>query len=381
MSDRQSVAIEARLCVWRIFGVGHDFTDKTPPWSISTGAGPSPGDSLSVVIGDIPPHILDALRTWRGQIPYILNTTYGQRYEGMPIEDQVAAIEGYVSEVDLSDVTEAFPLFVTFELSRPIQIQADPAAKFFWVLEGGPDAQIFDEFGHAASEYLEIAVICIQAELGGQLQLDRLTFADDRAYLVAPGKAAITAPRGNLTASGIVLSDGWPQLPFPEITNAVQTLPAAVAAVRSVIATSSRWFHAALAEKQDPLRRFLFAFFGLEVLVNKVAKSWKLRDQVGAELSKELGGVPVDALIWPVQGDDGLPSRNLTFRFACLATLLSRNTAIHDVLEFHNVARARHRLAHGEPTDLDSLPAWPCIELLRRYLSLVAGAATTRSQM
>jgi len=80
----------------------------------------------------------------------------------MSIEEKIATIEGYVAEVDLSDVTESFPLFVTFELSRPVQIQADPTAKFFWVREGGPDVETFEEFGRTASDYLATAVACFR---------------------------------------------------------------------------------------------------------------------------------------------------------------------------------------------------------------------------
>jgi hypothetical protein len=378
MPNGGSVAIEARLCVWRIFGVGRDFSDKQLSWSTSASAGSNSEDALSVTIGEVPIYILDALRTHRGQIPYVLNKFFGQQYAGMSIEEQVAVLERYTAEVDLGDVTGGFPLFVTFELSRPIQIQADPAARFFWAPEGGPDVQTFEKFSQVASEYLATAVACVQAELGDQLRLDRLTFGDDRAYLVAPGKAAITVPRGTATASAIVLSSGWSTLPFNEIKSTVETLPAAVTAVSSVVVTPSRWLQAALAERQDPLRRFLFAFFGLEVLVNKVEKAWKLRDEVGSELSKELGGAPIDVLMWPVSRDDEAPFRNLVFRFACLAISLSRSTAIQDVAEFRQLVRTRNALAHGEPTTIDSLPAWPCIELLRRYLSLVARTVTAQ---
>jgi hypothetical protein len=377
VSDEESVSIEARLCVWRIFGIGHDFTDKKLPWSTSADAGPSAGDSLSIVFGDVPDHILDALRTWRGQIPYALDFIYGGQYASMPIEDKVAIIEGHVADVDLSDVTGTFPLFMTFELSRPIQIQADPAAKFFWVREGGPDVETLEGFGRTASQYLETAVPCVLAQLNDQLRPDRLTFGDDRAYLVAPGKAAVTVPRSTGSAYLTLRSSGWSSLPFTEITSAVQTLPTAFPIVSPIIATPSRWFHAALAvDSQDPLRRFLFAFFGLEVLVNKAEKTWRLRDRVGQELSNELGGLPADVLMWPVLRDDEAPFRNLVFRFACLAISLSRNTAEQDVAEFRKLVKVRNDLAHGEPTILDSLPAWPSIDLLRRYLSLVARAAT-----
>jgi len=60
--------------------------------------------------------------------------------------------------------------------------------------------------------------------------------------------------------------------------------------------------------------------------------------------------------------------------FACLATIVSRATAVTDVTLFRTLAKARNDLAHGEVEDTDRLPASDCIELLRRYVALVASA-------
>ena len=143
--------------------------------------------------------------------------------------------------------------------------------------------------------------------------------------------------------------------------------------MRALLRTASRWLWAALAEDEDRLRRFLFAFFGLEVLVNK---TWsRVKTAVISELSADLGGFPVEELMWPTGRDESYtPERNLTFKFTLLAVALSRPTAPEDVATFKTLAAARNKLAHGAAESIELLPSNETISLLRRYLSLVAKA-------
>jgi hypothetical protein len=127
----------------------------------------------------------------------------------------------------------------------------------------------------------------------------------------------------------------------------------------------------ALAEK-DSLRRFLFAYCGLEILANKFVS--RNRGTLLTELKKDLNNAPIDELVWPKMPDENAPQHNLVFAFAAMATLVSRDTADSDTVSFRNIAKARNLLAHGDADALESLPGREAIDLLQRYLGAVVAA-------
>jgi hypothetical protein len=133
---------------------------------------------------------------------------------------------------------------------------------------------------------------------------------------------------------------------------------------------------AALQSESDALRRFLFAFFGLEVLANKVGK--KVESSVVRDLSDDLG-LPVEHLVWPAPADADSPWRNLTFRFAMMAVKVARDTAQEDIEQFRRLAKHRNDLAHGSASseDIENVPAGEVMRLLERYLLYVARADLT----
>ena len=132
--------------------------------------------------------------------------------------------------------------------------------------------------------------------------------------------------------------------------------------------SATRWFTAALGEDKDKLRRFQFAFFGLEILANKVGKD--VEEAVVSDLSAELG-VPVTHLVWPSPRESDSPWRNLTFRFAMMALRVHRDSAAEDIKRFNALAQQRNGLAHGQSADEDlkALPDNEAISLLQRYVA------------
>ena len=129
----------------------------------------------------------------------------------------------------------------------------------------------------------------------------------------------------------------------------------------------------AMAE-QDSLRRFVFAFAGLEVLATQVEK--RMRPELLRRLSVLDGSAVWAELLWPAT-DDERAVRNLVFRFAMLAYLYSPSTAADDVSICKQLAKFRNNLFHGGNTEDEFRDrSIICKELLKRYLAAVAGAET-----
>ena len=373
-SKRSSV----RMCVWRVFGVGRDWADRPEEArsrQIEQPTGPGQGDVFRLVVGDIPGYLLNAVREWRAQIPTMLNALVGGGDSSTSPEEQDRLIDDRIAGIDLNDVHGNFPMWVTFEICRTIEADVDPVVRHRW-LRSRETLQEAEAFGEQASRYLDGAVPLVQDALE-ELPLDQLMFSDRRPFLLCDGKAALTVPRLTARGAGVaVRGSGWNELPFAAAEEVLRRLPSATPQVSKYLTASGAWFCAALGQQEDALRRFLFGFLGLEVLVNKVAAGGaksQLRKVLADQLADEVEGLPFHELMWPLR-DDETSDRSLLFKFACLASWVSRPSAAADVKAFVRLQKTRNDVAHGrvDASKLEELPGNECVELLRRYLCLVA---------
>lgn len=230
-----------------------------------------------------------------------------------------------------------------------------------------------ETFGQEASSALDMVTARLIPVLGQRLRLDRATFASATTHVTAPGKAAVALPNLTMFAMGSTSSIGWSEQPFREIEAALAASAGTTDAGHR-LANPARWLVAAMREDKDTLRRFLFAFFGLEILANKVGKH--VEKATADALSARLEGLPLEVLFWPKADDNDSPHRNLVFRFALVAIALSPASAADDIAAFKNISKQRNDLAHGTASDeaIERLPAWPAIELLQKYVGLAAAS-------
>lgn len=256
-----------------------------------------------------------------------------------------------------------------------MSLQVNPTRRYLWDDDDSsrPDSREFEKFAAEAEPVLDGAMAWLLPSLGNGLQPRRLVVAGRRAYLLAPGKAALTMPQLVGTAhAGVVSAGTWAEQPWQQLTDALHAYPSRITEAQKLLAAPGRWLALSLGEK-DPVRRFLFAYCGLETLANKVISLW--RATLIESLSKELHDVRVAELLWPNAQDDQYPYRNLAFTFAATATLVSRESAKADTAIFHMIGKTRNNLAHGGVEDLDALPHAEAVTLLQRYVRAVAAAA------
>jgi hypothetical protein len=119
------------------------------------------------------------------------------------------------------------------------------------------------------------------------------------------------------------------------------------------------------------LRRFVFAFAGLEALVTAAEKA--SRHKLLERLAAIDANLPASELLWPSTNDDFV-NRNLVFRFAALAAVHSPTTAVEDLAAFRDLAKARNLMFHGAEDGVNKSNSVQCTELLRRYLGIVAAS-------
>lgn len=374
--DEFSQEVGSQLSVWWVFGLSRDYSDRPPraAWSTNVVVGSNQEDRLTLTIGEVPEHIPRAIRYHQATLNFTLDRLFGGKHADLSVEEQDRLLDERMANEDVSDVTGngRFDLWASLEVCRDVTVKAHPNAKYFWVQPETFAKLGMDVFLKEATDYLSVAVACLQAELGYLLQIDK-TLLRSRAYLSTAGRASLTEPKLSGSAYLSVSSTGWEALDFEKVAVALEKMSTGAAEMKKLLRTASGWLWTALAEEEDHLRRFVFSFLGLEVLVNKVVPL--VESSLAEQLRDELGGLPVKELLWPaVRDDDQHPSRNLVFRFTCLAVALSRSTAADDVGIFRRLAKFRNGLAHGAANSLDHLPANESIDLLRRYVGYVAKA-------
>jgi hypothetical protein len=124
------------------------------------------------------------------------------------------------------------------------------------------------------------------------------------------------------------------------------------------------------------VRRFVFAYGGLEVLIQKAQS--RVRDMLTADLQEKARTLPIRELMWPNMSEESEPGRNLVFKFASLASVVRPSTAAPDTARFKMIARARNTLAHGSIEDPESVPSFEAVRLLRQYVAATADAIEAR---
>ncbi len=268
----------------------------------------------------------------------------------------------------------ACPNWFVLRLSRSFQVRAVRGAVVGWLLDdGGEVADALLSFQQEGAKYIDGAVAGMIDPLG-VANLSHLRFGDDRPFLIAPDRAAVARSRFELTVNdwGVQVGRqlGYATSLIASVGDALRALPSGKQ-IGTETAGPARWFVAAKAEATDNLRRFVFAFVGLEMLVTLAEKDARIALVKRLTDLDSSNPIPANDLLWPGLNED-VVYRNLVFRFAVLASVYSPATAVEDVAAFRDLARVRNRLFHGAENGIDKSRSVQCLELLRRYLGLVA---------
>ncbi len=354
-----STVSDGQLCFWQVFELMQEFKDRPADASgdrvFSASLDQSGADSLAIVVGAFPERIRQALLEYRARAAYQLRSLTGE-YSDMTVEEQDAAISALEGQLNLDDLEIGDRIYLAMEMRRPLSLEINSSLRYLWddvTADDGRRAAV-EDFAEEAAPVLDSALAWLLPAMGSRLQLGRLVVPGRRAYLLAPGKAALAIPHLTMTAWPLGVSIGtWAEQPWEELGAALSAYPSHIADTDDLLAGPTRWMSMSLGEK-DVVRKFLFAYCALEMLANKAVSRW--RPILIEALGSEIPGAPVGELLWPTAQDDRYADRSLIFNFAAMATLVSRDSATADTVLFRMIAKARNSLAHGSSADLDKLP-------------------------
>ena len=371
-SNPEMTITSASLTLWRVFGLGDDFNDRPKPyWMADATIKSSPIDNIAVMIGEVPEELLTTLRQWRAQIRGQLHIFTGQQ---ITADQRLEMYREDFSKVQIGEFENPYVAWLTVRMKRSVELTLPTEGELTWGINMEAIANAMQTFEEQGNPMLDCAVASVIGASEG-LSIRHLRFAERRPYLTAPGKAAITIPNPQLRIqdSGIIIGrgGGWATAPTGQITAAISSIVSTsiTQMVTKLIGQPMSWLCSAMSEEEDDLRRFTFAFAGLELLATQVEKN--SRDELIGMIESLDGNMPAVELLWPSTSEDYV-WRNLVFRFAVMAAIYSPSTARADVAAFKPIARARNDMFHGSEQTITREISVSCTELLRRYVGLVA---------
>lgn len=372
MSNREATATTATLTLWRVFGLADDFNDRPKRyWTADAVITSSPTDSIAVMIGEAPEDLLTALRQWRAQARGVLSIITGH---SVTPDGRLEMYHEDLSTVQIREFENPYVAWLTVCMKRSIKVALPAEGELDWGANVEAISNALQEFSEQGNPVLDCAVASVVGASEG-LNIRHLRFADKRPYLTASGKAAITIPitQMRIQDSGISVgrNDGWATAPTEQIAAAISSIAATSITKNTLklIGQPMSWLCSAMGEEEDDLRRFTFAFAGLELLATQVEKN--SRGELIGMIENLNANLPVIELLWPAANEDFV-SRNLVFRFAVMATIYSPGTAKADVATFKPIAKARNDMFHGSDQTITRELSIACEGLLRKYVGIVA---------
>lgn len=381
MRPATATEVEGVANVWRIFGVHDDYLSKRSSadtdWHHEVAQWPTRDDATFVYVGHVPKHVIEARRvlsaafkvTWSGEW-----RDAADRYAVRDGEIDNELCEGITGREE-DRLTTRFGLWVTIELRRSVVLIDSTGSKYEWV-DVAQAMELSESFEEEAQRHLDLVGTFVAAGLS-HMDLSE-AISTSRVVFTAPGKAPCALPRVEAGPVTVSVGRAWSSLPLEELTRTLTLAKQMQLSHAAPVGAAARWLWAAKAVRDDRMRRFFFSFFGIEVLVGRMAATMK--HAAIEKLKTKAGPLPFEELIWPkVQDEDANPWRNLVFRFAVMALVLAEDDAGDDTSKFRDCARARNRMAHGGEMDPDTLPDGQCLRLLAKYVPRAAAYLLSRA--
>lgn len=372
-TDTEHLTLAATLQLWRVFGMTDIFADRPERWEEIAEAGPLAGDHMKIVFGEPPVEVIDALTQLDAQGNGLVELQVGHIRSAAELNE---LYERDLPEARTHVFDEPYPSWLALSLSRSIKPLAQADWPVGWAADPKSLYAAMARFEAEGNVYLDSTVPRLLSAMG-HMNPGRLLYGDRRAFCIAPGRAAIRIPKFTMTIADwgaqVTRAGGWaaaaPMAPLAEALAKLSTSKVDSA----LTADAAEWFLLATAE-QDDLRRFVFAFAGLELLASQVAKH--RRSELVGRLTGLDESAPWTELLWPATDDERV-NRNLVFKFSLLAYMYSPSTANDDVATCKALMKFRNNLFHGGHSEIEFREnSIICKEMLRRYLAAVACAET-----
>lgn len=370
MGSSSQVLVDGKLVATRLIRSDDIFPiDVSPPvvekmaqigdWEVAFRAGPILDEVARVVA------IYDVGRS------FYLNYAFGLMSDGSAsFEESMAARDTKISEaVDAYSLPEDWRrperLYSTITVSRNIKVDMSRCMPtyHYWLPEDY-SVELLKKYMTPVEEMVGLAVA--KMLLAPPFRMTGPVYGGTPRFMVSvPDRQPSPPIRIQMNATPTVERATW-----KDVEESLRARPIGFDADVSsrntkAISRIGQWNLNAYNE-DDPFRRFLWSYAGLEGVVDAIANSG--RGAMTKSLSERsgLGEGVISELLWPPDVRESDPNRSLRFRFALTAALLSPETADSDVDIFIELNRYRNGV-HGRLVLDATVPAPEAFNLFERY--------------
>lgn len=345
--------MKVTVAVARVYATGDQYGDipRTRPRGAPIRFLAFPDSRCNAVVdfGPVPSDIAAAEKGRRALGVVMLRALTGQLAADSPDE----ALNSVFAELSEESLFGNFSWYTSLVISRDLELADDQVAPTSFVIPVDLN-QIAAEQISLAKPALDVLTTVAATIVDHQI-FDRIVL-DDRVLLFADGKRPSGVP---------VLSTPPVTLNLKHGSEGARLLSARLASFSVMdprAASNERWLEMTAhwrvqgLVESDPVKLFLWSFFGLEILIHQLYERMVVDGNV----------------------------RSLGDRFASVAQVMFPDSHADDDQRFREIKKARDLLSHGSLRDLSTLPGAQTAGLFAKYLDgatkrLLFGTSATDS--
>jgi hypothetical protein len=314
---------------------------------------------VHITVGAIPQRVLDSMSRIGGVLEHMLTRGEEIRITETP-----------------STLTDPGETYTTLLVSERVEVAIAPdriEQDYFWYDIGSVETRLL-QFYKESRRVMDAAVGQLTGLLGPELMHTMLH--ESRVLIEAEGKPSQPIPEFHAGEARASLTRTPEDLRCERLDQLDRIL------IRDFEGIG-RWVSAASGEP-DPVKRFFWAYAGLEVLTGlAVSLATSILTIRLASLDESLTEDLIRQLFYPLPEDDAKdPWRSAAFGFAAMAAAMGGREADADVRKFKRIQKFRNRI-HGGRVDerVAEREAFDAMELLRRYSVQVSQALAAKRQV
>jgi hypothetical protein len=279
-------------------------------------------------------------------------------------------VQKEMSDLELSDeVLWPHNWYITIILQRETLLGEDRIANspYFWI---EPKYMIEDgsKFANYSRKHINLAATLVLRRLN-PIFFETL-HTNDRVYFSSDQYDPITMPEFSTGNASISIESPISQVDARKIKQDIENIRIRLNMNKDMDFERVIELYWAFQQERDSMKKFLWGFFAIEVLTNKLYE--KLRGKITSNLVLSVNrdgvtstvAVPNSLILKP--DNQGFP---LETKFSILALAFNPNGAVDDVADFSSANQARNNLAHRGEINTSGLPTNKVEKLLKIYIN------------
>lgn len=360
LENEQRPNVSGRPAAYRIYDVSPRFSDRGDDSRVFR-SDPSDEDLLlECILGSVPSSYIRSINS-----RVLVDISSGHRVKHTDLAELDPAL--LVEPDEVPSWVEQGATYLTLMAMAVRPFDCLDGRRIFWVQDCDALGEALIAFARSSNTLLDRAASWL---LSRGLRLTQVPLEGPTVFFEPADAsfAAIYPARRSGYGRGHVARSGWRDADTSELEALVEDVHAG-RDVQPAHVSASRWYFLAKQE-EDAMKRFLFAWFGLEVLANAFARS-RSKSEAHAAATRLLALQPNKFAYLARHLERGRRPDTVAFKFGLMAMAMNPDGFESDLGGFLALKVLRDEIAHGSVFSHAHLPRHDSHLLLVKYLRLL----------